>query len=133
MGITKGRWHNQHGTEIEIEVDTDGYLRGTLQLAGTYRGESLPLFPLRGYARGDVISFVVDFGRLGSITAWTGRLVKTDDGRAEIDTLWHMAIAGPADDASRWRSQWTGADRFRPGPAPGETAQQAPPQLVFWE
>ena len=133
MRTWKGTWHNQHGSEVHIDVDAEGRLHGTMAVGdGSARTQS---FPLSGFVRGDLIAFAVDFGRHGSVTAWTGHIVDSDGSGARIETLWHMATLVPHPQRSdeRWKSVWAGADEFRRGPAASEPGRRLPPQMIFWE
>jgi hypothetical protein len=132
MRTWKGTWHNQHGSEIQITVDPDGRVHGTMAVSdGTARAQS---FPLAGFARGDLIAFCVDFGRHGSVTSWTGHLVDPDGPEARIESLWHMAtlVPHPQRRDERWKSVWTGADDFRRGPATSDPSRWSP-QMILWE
>jgi len=133
MRTWTGTWHNQHGSEIHIDVGSDGRVVGTMSTGdGVARAQT---FPLVGFARGDLIAFSVDFGRFGSVTSWVGHFVHEEPANVRIETLWHMATLVPHPQRSdeRWKSVWTGADEFKPGPTPsGHVRRQGPPML-FWE
>ena len=69
--------------------------------------------PLTGFRSGlDLISFVVNFGSNGPITAWAGQ--HAVEGKTEkIITQWHMTIDVPdEDEATVYKSITTGADVF---------------------
>lgn len=120
----RGRWRNQHGSELELEVEDGGRLRGWLKVdvgLASAAGKTVErrAFPLAGFVSGELVSFSVGFGRLHSITAWAGHLVKTPDG-PRIEASWQMVVGTPPDphDIRSWRGTWTGFDVFRRGDAP---------------
>ena len=133
MHTLKGIWHNQHGSQLELEVDSDGRLHGMMIVGdGIARAQS---YPLVGFVRGDLIGFTVDFGRNGSLTSWTGHYCAEDDRPRRIETLWHMAtlVPHPGKADQRWKSIWSGADEFRSGAPPESLEPRPQPQMIFWE
>lgn len=133
MRTWKGTWHNQHGSELQLDVDPDGKLSGKMTCGdGVAREQS---FPLTGFVRGDLIGFCVDFGRLGTLTAWTGHFVPDHQEGPRLETLWHLAtlVPHPQRADERWKSVWTGADVFRPGSRPKDAARTPFPPMLFWE
>ena len=94
-----GRWRNQHGSEMQIRVGPGGRLAGSYHTAV---GAPSPKqeFELVGFACGDLVVFTVDFGRFGSLTAWTGQH-SAADGVERIHTLWHLAKTLPQEDDAR--------------------------------
>jgi hypothetical protein len=112
----QGRWHNQKGSEMELEVRADGSIRGSFRSAvGAVRRDQS--FPLVGQRSGDLIGFCVQFGEAG-VAAWTGQ--HTESGGLEtIETLWHLAQDIPPERERDWL--WSGvrsgADRFVRGPS----------------
>lgn len=111
-----GRWHNQHGSEVEISVSADGRVSGQFYKAG--RGEPDKSFSVTGFATETLVAFTVDFSPGGALTSWTGHW--TPDDEATIEATWNMTVALPKQSApdSLWKGVWTGADTFRRGPAP---------------
>lgn len=97
---------------MELLQDANG------RITGTYRtGVGLPNpadeFELVGFASGDLLTFTVNFGKFGSLTAWAGQ--HTVDGATEkIFTLWHLArnIADPDEAKQLWSGILAGADTF---------------------
>jgi hypothetical protein len=107
-----GKWKNELKSEMELTVLTNG------SIAGTYRtnvGSPKPSeeFDLVGFASGDLISFAVNFGAYGSLTAWVGQHTLIN-GTEVIETLWHLAENVPDDDepSQLWSAILTGADNF---------------------
>ena len=127
-----GIWHNGHGSQIVLEVGKGGELIGRFRPGDGPAAEQS--FPLRGFTSGNLIAFTVDFGKVGSLASWVGHRV--DDGGPLLDTLWHMTLEQPhatrADE--RWKTIWSGADRFRPGPAPklAGPSQERPQLPPLW-
>ena len=107
-----GRWKNQHGSEMQLRVGPGGRLIGTYHTAV---GAPSPKqeFELTGFTCGDLVAFTVNFGRFGSLTAWTGQHTLAD-GAERIQTLWHLAKNIPAADEPRalWAGVLAGADTF---------------------
>jgi hypothetical protein len=128
MRTLNGTWHNQHGSQLDLETGPDGRLHGRMTVGdGKARTEA---FPLVGFVRGDLVAFTVDFGRHGSLTSWIGHVHDSDGQRPRLETLWHMAtrVPHPEDPSQRWKSTWSGADEFTPG-----CALETRPQMIFWD
>ena len=107
-----GHWRNGLGSEMTLVVASDG------AVSGTYRtGVGLPSpaedFPLRGYAERDLVAFVVNFGRYGSLAGWVGQHTVAG-GKERIETLWHLARDVPEADepAGLWAGILAGANLF---------------------
>lgn len=115
MADLSGEWHNQHGSRMRLEIAPDGAVSGTFTSAlGLSKDQT---FRLTGFAAGEVLAFVVDFGKYRTLTAWTGQCC-TGGGEA-IRAMWHMSVSPPPGEAERvrWRGTWTGEDVFRREPA----------------
>jgi hypothetical protein len=133
MRTLNGTWHNQHGSQVDLELDSEGRVHGMMTVGdGLARSKA---FPLVGFVRGDLIGFTVDFGRHGSVTSWTGHIYDEEGGPPRIEALWHMAtlVPHPGKADERWKSVWTGADQFTPGAPPRDQPRQAPSPMIFWE
>jgi len=106
-----GLWYDEHGCELEIFAAPDGCI------TGVFRGARGHAFPdecgVVGFVAGDLVSFVADFARLHSLTAWAGHLVTGDDER--LDLLWHRTVESRVQDDAQdvWKGVWNGADVFR--------------------
>jgi hypothetical protein len=126
-----GVWHNQYGSEIVLEQGADGRLTGRLVVEKRGKSET---FALTGVAHGELVSFSVDWGKHGAVTAWVGHMLPGADGPV-IEAMWHMAVHVPHPERSeeRWRSVWTGADSFRRGAGkkPVDRAQRVGPQPLW--
>lgn len=137
MRSWQGTWHNQYGSEIQLEVDEGGRVHGLMTVGGPGGRGELQSFPLVGFARGDLIAFTVDFGRHGSLTSWVGHLVVEPGEAPRIESMWHMGVLVPHPERNeeRWKSTWTGADEFRHGPRPpgprADGSRRAPPQPLW--
>jgi hypothetical protein len=99
-----GRWKNGLGSEMTLSVAPNG------AVTGTYRtGVGLPSpseeFPLTGYVERDLLAFVVNFGRYGSLAGWVGQHTVAG-GKERIETLWHLARDVP--EAEETTALWAG-------------------------
>jgi hypothetical protein len=108
----EGRWRNQLGSVMEITVDDDHRIEGSFQ-TGVGAMEPTTHFHVTGFAEGEALTFCVDFGRLGSVAAWSGHHVNDGDGERLI-TLWHLAqrVREPHGEVDTWRAISTGSDEF---------------------
>jgi hypothetical protein len=112
-----GTWHNQHGSELDLEIAPDGRISGTFRSA-TGLAKGARECPITGFASDDLIAFTANFGAYDSLTAWTGHIV-VEAGETRIETQWQMAVALPKRAAADelWKGVWTGSDLFRRGPS----------------
>lgn len=108
-----GKWFNQHGSELSVEVDDTGHVRGTFRSGTGFPGHEEE-FPVTGLVAGDLVGFTVSFSAYDSLTSWTGHL-GTEDGRETLYALWHMSVRLPASERRDhlWQGIWSGADTFR--------------------
>ena len=133
MEITQlsGKWHNQHGSEVELHVLDDGRITGKFH-SGTGRAKGEPC-DLVGFATESLVAFTVDFSRHDSLTSWAGHFVAERDGLA-IHATWTMSVASPKrnDPELSWKGVWTGSDTFRRGPSlsPHQTVPRQPSHPV---
>jgi hypothetical protein len=108
-----GRWRNQLGSTLELQVGPDDAVTGTFRAAvGTVHAERD--YHVSGYALGNAVAFCVDFRPHGSVATWTGHHV--EDGRGErLVTLWHLAqpVDEPHGGTELWRGVVAGADEFQ--------------------
>jgi hypothetical protein len=107
-----GSWKNQLNSTMQIEALTSGRIRGKY-ITAVGEHDDLEEFELTGIATGDLLSFIVDFGKYGSLTAWTGQLT-VEQGEEKIATLWHLAknFNDKDEPDHLWSAIWTGADNF---------------------
>jgi hypothetical protein len=107
-----GTWKNQLGSEMKIEVLPTGQINGKYKTA-VGDPSNLEEFDLTGTVTGDLISFIVNFGKYGSLTAWTGQHT-IDNSKEKIVTLWHLAknFQDSEEPQKLWSGLWTGADNF---------------------
>ena len=89
------------------------------EVTGTYRtnvGAPAPTeeFDIVGFVTGDLITFTVNFGMYGSLTAWAGQHTEPRPNEYEIQTLWHLAknIADPDEPTGLWAGVLAGANVF---------------------
>jgi Avidin family len=113
----EGVWENRLGSQMELSVAGN-------TVSGTYRtnvGAPAPTeeFDLTGFVTGDLITFTVNFGKFGSLTAWAGQHTQPRPGEFEIKTLWHLArnIEDAKEPSDLWSGIWAGANTYvRPSP-----------------
>jgi Avidin family len=107
-----GKWYNQHGSELDLRVASDGRLSGTLR-SGVGFPDPSEEFAVTGFVSEGLVGFSVNFARYDSLTCWTGHC-GTEDGRETMYTLWHMSVGLPgAAHADRlWEGIWSGSDTF---------------------
>ena len=115
-----GSWDNQLGSTLEItQIDnTSGRIVGTYRSPSGTSGQTFDLIgwvnsqPPSGGHNVPVISFSVQWGQYGSITAWTGYCEILND-VPTITTLWHLVRSNS--DFS-WDHIITNSDTFTPVP-----------------
>ena len=101
-----GSWKNQYGSQLSIENDDNGHIKGSFRSAVD---KSIPATPVDGLCTGNLIVIIAPSEKEGEkIAAWTGIL--RDD---RIETLWHVA----AGSKGTWEAFLTGADIFTRIPA----------------
>jgi hypothetical protein len=106
-GLIRGSWYNQLSSHLLLEADGSGRLSGSLR-SGV--GEAPNHFPLTGFfspglkAKGAVLSFVVSWTDVHSLTAWAGHY---DPDENIITATW--LLTGATDE---WRSTNIGHDLF---------------------
>jgi hypothetical protein len=107
-----GTWKNQMGSKMIIQVLTNGQIKG-VYITAVGAPDNFEEFDLIGTATGDLISFIVDFGKYGSLTAWNGQHT-IENSKGKIATLWHLAknVRDEDEEANLWGAIWTGADNF---------------------
>lgn len=107
-----GTWKNQLGSIMKINSSRNGNIKGRYITAVGAHGMQKE-FNLEGKASGDLIAFIVDFKKYGSLTSWTGQHTLVEK-REKINTLWHLAKNFSDDDEKEniWSAIWTGADDF---------------------
>lgn len=110
--VLAGRWRNQLDSELVLDVDDEGLLRGSFRTA-TGGGEQLrhtlagTCDPTPGERR-RVLAFAVSWPDARTATAWCGNYLADDD---TIRASWLMTTdMGVQDD---WRSTVVGHDVFR--------------------
>jgi hypothetical protein len=106
-----GDWWSQR-CGLATLVEQGSLLSGVyIPSSGLEAGRKLPLTGFRSGT--DLISFVVNFGSNGPITAWTGQHT-VERGTGEIITQWHMTTDIPDEEEDRelYTSIWAGADVF---------------------
>lgn len=109
-----GRWCNSLGSVMEVQADVNGDLSGIYR-TGVGQPEPTDPFDLTGFVTGDLIVFCVNFGRFGSLTAWTGQHTRNEQGNEVIRTLWHLAknVKDELEPDQLWAAILAGANDFR--------------------
>ena len=103
-------WNNRCG--LATLVEEASVLSGVyIPSSGLEAGQKLPLTGFRSGT--DLISFVVNFGSNGPITAWAGQHT-VEEGTEKIITEWYMTVDVPDEKESTelYRSIWAGSDVF---------------------
>jgi hypothetical protein len=107
-----GKWINELHSEMELVITGNG-------VTGVYRthvGQPKPTeaFPLVGFVTGDMISFTVNFGKYGSLTAWVGQHTEPKPGNYAIRTLWQLSknVQDQDEPEQLWGSVLTGSNLF---------------------
>lgn len=120
--ILSGVWHNQHNSEMHLEVDESGKIVGCFINGINRIDDRSESFPLSGFARGDVFSFVVDFSRYGCMTSWVGQIV--DPGNKTFTASWQMITDAHRQKEWCWKSIFVGQDTFASGPRESAVSNQ---------
>jgi hypothetical protein len=121
-----GTWHNQHGSELDLEISPEARISGKFRSAtGLARGAGG--CEVTGYVAGDLLVFCANFGQFDSLTAWAGH-VTVEGGEARLHMQWQLSVALPPRGSAEqlWKGVWAGSDLFRRGPA---TIEKAPSQM----
>jgi hypothetical protein len=107
-----GKWYNQHGSEIELATYGAGRIRGTFR-SGVGVPDPEEEFEVVGVVNGELVGFVVSFGKYDSVTSWTGH-VGIHDGQETLHCLWQMSVGlPPGHEEQLWQGTWAGADVFQ--------------------
>ena len=123
--ILAGVWHNQHNSEMHLEIDETGKIVGSFVNGISKGGGRSETFPLTGFARTDVFSFCVDFSRYGCMTAWVGQIV--DPANKRFVASWQMIVDANQNKELIWKSTWIGQDTFESGPRKCEVSNERSP------
>ncbi len=104
-----GTWVNELGSRMEVETD-GATLQGRYWTAVGSPGGDVP-FPLTGYTAGNLVAFVVDFGKFGSLTAWVG---EHRDDPERLETHWSLVKNTPdsRQPDTHWADTLTGCNVF---------------------
>jgi hypothetical protein len=123
----EGRWYNQLGSELNIDVHDNATIRGTYRPgAGSVAGNMYPVagsYDPHPSGSTTVLGFVVDWTEVHSVTVWSGQY-HHDDG--SIRMTWLMATETEVGD--EWKSTFVGHDVFRRVPI--VTAASGGPSLA---
>jgi hypothetical protein len=115
----RGRWVNQNGSVLEIEVVEGGRILGVFESkkGRAARGKT---YPMTGIVNGELVAFAVSFDdgttNLASITSFSGRLARDADGTERLHTLWVLARQYEDDARTKpthvWNTFLTNTDVF---------------------
>lgn len=112
--LLSGIWHNQHNSQMHLEIDESGKITGYF-LSGTISSEEASnSYPLTGFTVGAVFSFCVAFSNHGTVTTWIGQVV--DNEEETFDASWQMVVDAHQNKEHSWKSTWSGQDKFFRGP-----------------
>ncbi len=114
QSVLAGIWHNQHNSQMQIEVDESGKITGYFITGVSTTGDKSDKYPLVGFARGDVFAFCVDFTIHSSMTTWVGQII--DPEKKHFQAMWQMVADVNQDKKRTWKSTWFGQDTFDAGP-----------------
>jgi len=108
-----GTWRNELHSEMNLIVDATGNVTGKYK---TGVGTPAPSeeFVLVGFASGDLLSFIVNFGKYGSLTSWSGQHTE-ENGKEVIKTMWLLArnVTDQDEPKNLWGAILTGHDNFQ--------------------
>lgn len=113
--LFSGVWHNQHNSEMSLQIDEGGLIRGAFKPGVGAQGSESKEYSLTGYACNDVIALAVAFEEYGCVTSWSGQLstISEDDNVPTLYCMWNMSVdVGDDAETSLWKSMICGADRF---------------------
>jgi|GEM_PF-6671305 len=116
-----GLWHNKFGSELELEVDSSGQVKGHFKTA-VGREETKNLwqdqwFKVIGSVNGELISLIINYAPASeTLSTINGILIRGENNTHHIETLSYTRFNLPAD--QKWREVVTLALTFKPGPAP---------------
>jgi hypothetical protein len=107
----QGTWYNQLGSELTIEVDDQGAIKGTYRPGtGAVAGNTYPVagsYDPHPTDKATVLGFVVDWTEMHCVTVWSGQYHHRD---GAIRATWLMAAE--TDVADEWKSTFVGHDVF---------------------
>jgi hypothetical protein len=126
QALLSGVWHNQHNSEMRLEIDETGKIAGAFMNGVDALGDCSETFPLTGFAKDDIFAFCVDFSKYGCMTTWIGQIVDSES--KSFRAMWHMVADAHQDKRLDWKSIWTGQDEFSAGPRKSELSNQPGPK-----
>jgi hypothetical protein len=120
----EGQWYNQHGSDMELTVKK-GKVTGVYRTRVGAPGDAEE-FDLVGFCSGDLLTFTVNFGKYGSLTAFAGQNTEDDKGE-RIDMFWHLVkdVRDGSEPDQMWAALLTGMDVFRRGAPPAQLNLQS--------
>jgi hypothetical protein len=111
--VLAGIWHNQHNSQMHLEIDESGKIAGSFINGISATGGRSETFPVTGFAREDVFAFCVDFSKYGCMTTWVGQVLDPDTKR--FQAMWQMIADVHRHEELAWKSIWIGQDVFEVG------------------
>ena len=107
-----GTWENQNGSRLMIDEFSGSHFYGSFesQKGRAVAGQS---YPVQGSINDELIGFVVDFGEVGSLVNFSGRM--SEEGA--LHTLWVLTREYADDEGTKktqpWNSFTVNSDIFR--------------------
>lgn len=125
QALLSGIWHNQHNSEMRLEVDESGKIAGCFTNGISSNNHQSESFALTGFAKDDIFVFCVDFSKYGCMTTWIGQIIEPE--RKEFRAMWQMIGDAHGRKDLDWHSIWIGQDEFTAGPRKSELSQSRTP------
>jgi len=103
-----GRWRNERGSEMILRQRDHEISGEYITHIGDDRAKGRNS-PLVGLATAELVGFVVCWPPSGSLTSWTGRLVREHTAQGEVwklHTVWHLAREDAAGERPRKNDLW---------------------------
>ena len=107
-----GVWENQNGSQLSIDTFEGSHFYGTFESrkGRAVQGEQ---YPVHGSINDELLGFVVDFGAVGSLVNFSGRV--GEDGT--LHTLWVLTRAYSDEEHTKktqpWNSFMVNSDIFK--------------------
>jgi len=118
--LFSGTWHNTLGSEMNIEVDASGSIKGKFRTA-VGRPETAHIwkdrwFDVVGFVNGDSISLAINYAPASGATSVISGTLQVDGEQKKIEALSYTRFGLAKED--KWREVVSMAQTFVNGPAP---------------
>ena len=105
-----GFWQNKHDSEMNLKIDGEN-ITGTFQTKiGVPNFEEK--FEVIGRLKDNLIAFIVDFSKYGSLGCWTGQ-IEIDDIGVVIHSMYHLSQTDGKSEDKVPKAILTGVGTFR--------------------